>query len=190
MIAGLVAVLLAVIWFAVYQYKKAKYKRSADYQITTALAPCIRDEVKNVIVPDGVGGLLEINHLILLNQGLLVVDTHPASGYLFGADELDEWTQLADGKQSKFANPLRHIWASQQAVKALAPHIPVFCRVIFIEDATFPKGKPDDVSILPSLADDLAVIKLAPVIIEEAQKSWDMMMRIARKNGQAVKRNR
>jgi len=150
------------------------------------LRPYVKDEIKQVIIPDGIGGLLEIEHLILLEQGILLIETYPMAGNLFGAEMIDQWTQIIDGRSYKFANPLRHIRTSRQAIKVLAPEIPVFCRVIFNSDSYFPKGKPDEVSILESLSDDLLFINEEKIISKQATQAWERIMRIARKDGQAI----
>lgn len=167
-------------------YKKRN--RTATSKMNEILRPHILDEIKEIIIPDGIGGLLEVEHMILTEQGLLLIETYPMSGNLFGADTIDQWTQIVDGRSYKFANPLRHIRTSRQAIKALAPKVPVFCRIIFNANSVFPKGKPDDVSVLTSLSDDMNAMKSEPALAVESKQAWDKIMRIARKNGQAVQR--
>ncbi len=174
---------MALGWLA---YKK--WQGTPKHQMHTILKPYIVEEIKDVIIPDGIGGLLEIEHLVLTEQGLLLIETYPMSGNLFGADTIDLWTQIIDGRSYKFANPLRHIRTSRQAVKVLVPKIPIFCRVIFNDHSVFPKGKPDEVSVLTTLSDDMMHINSSPSIAIESKQAWDKIMRIARKNGQAVRR--
>jgi len=164
-------------------------KVSAVRQMATILKPYILDEIKDIIVPDGIGGLLEIEHLILFEQGLLLIETYPMSGNMFGAETIDQWTQLIDGRSYKFANPLRHIRTSRQALMILAPNIPIFCRVVFNADSIFPKGKPDEVSVLSSLSDDLSKIQSSTIKMDQSSEVWQRIMRIARKDGQAVQRD-
>lgn len=164
-------------------------KVSPSRQMATILKPYILDEIKDIIVPDGIGGLLEIEHLILMEQGLLLIETYPMSGNMFGAETIDQWTQLIDGRSYKFANPLRHIRTSRQALMILAPNTPIFCRVVFNADSIFPKGKPDEVSVLSSLSDDLLNIQSSTVKMDQSSKVWQRIMRIARKDGQAVQRD-
>ncbi|MDB2705703.1 NERD domain-containing protein [Pseudomonadota bacterium] len=152
------------------------------------LQPYIKNEIKHIIIPDGIGGLLEIEHLILLDQGLFLIETYPMAGNLYGAETIDLWTQIVDGRSYKFDNPLRRLRISRQAIKSLAPDIPVFCRVIFNSDSIFPKGKPSEVSVLESLAEDMLLVKNEKRITNQAQQTWDTIMRIARKDGQAVTR--
>lgn len=108
------------------------------------------------------------------------------AGNLYGADTIDQWTQIIDGRSYKFANPLRRIRTSRQALISLAPDVPVFCRVIFNSDSIFPKGKPDEVSVLESLENDMLMVKNEKIITQQAQQAWNTIMRIARKDGQAV----
>lgn len=163
-----------------------KRKQSDSYKMSAILKPYIKEEVKRFIIPDGIGGILEIEHLILLDSGFLLLKTYPMSGNLFGGDDINQWSQIVAGKSFKFDNPLRHIRTSRQALKVLAPNTPIFCRIVFVDGAIFPKGKPEEVSVLDSLADDLKVIKDEAVIADKAQHSWDRLMRIARKDGKAV----
>ncbi|MFT7414512.1 MAG: hypothetical protein ACI9FO_001171 [Methylophagaceae bacterium] len=164
-------------------------KESASSQMTAILKPYIVDEIKAIIVPDGIGGLLEIEHLILMEHGLLLVETYPMSGNMFGAETIDKWTQLINGRSYKFANPLRHIRTSRQALMVLAPNIPIFCRVIFNADSIFPKGKPEEVSVLSSLSDDLSNIQSSTIKMDQSSLAWQQIIRIARKDGQAVQRD-
>lgn len=167
---------------------RRKRRYSSARHLSSILQPYIRDEISHFIIPDGIGGLIEIEHLVQMDQGLLLIETYPISGNLFGAENIDLWTQIIDGRSYKFSNPLRHIRASRQAIKSILPNIPIFCRVVFTSDSLFPKGKPEGVSVLKNLAEDLSKIKDAPAIVTRTQAGWDRLLRIARKDGQAVQR--
>ena len=61
------------------------FRRSpSQLQIEQVLKPYKQDELNNVILPDGVGGILEIEKLFLLEQGILILRDYPISGHLFG----------------------------------------------------------------------------------------------------------
>ncbi|MFW5450847.1 MAG: NERD domain-containing protein [Methylophagaceae bacterium] len=187
--AGIIiaAIFILIVILVLFSIRNKRQRMSLN-QISTILKSQTHGEIKDFIIPDGIGGLLEIEHLLLLDQGLLLIESYPMAGNLFGSETIDQWTQILDGRSFKFANPLRHIRTSRQAIKLLAPNVPIFCRVIFTSDSIFPKGKPDEVSILSSLAEDLEIIHAEAVIVEKAQQGWQRIMRIARKDGQAVKR--
>jgi len=179
-------IVIVILLTALYVVKRNKL--SAGKQMALILKPYIQNEEKDIIIPDGIGGLLEIENLILTDRGLLLIETYPMSGNLFGSETIEQWTQIIDGRSYKFANPLRHIRTSRQALMVLAPNIPIFCRIVFNADSIFPKGKPEEVSVLSSLAEDLLCIDSSPLLTEQSKQAWEVIMRIARKDGQAVNR--
>ena len=164
-------------------------KLSPSAQLDLILQPFKVDEVKEIIIPDGIGGLLEVEQIVLLEQGLLLIETYSISGNIFGADHIDEWSQIVDGRSYKFANPLRRLRTVSQALKLLAPNVPIFCKVVFNADSHFPKGKPDEVSTLATMTDDMNVVLASPIIKTKAEQDWSRCLRIARKNGQSLRRD-
>jgi len=140
------AVLTSIILLLLFaRYLKHRYNKK--HQLASILEAYSQDEVKNIIVPDGVGGLIEIEHLVLLKQGILLLETNPISGVIFAADKMENWSQVFDGRSYKFINPLYRLQLTQQAISELVPDINVFCRLVFMaDDASFPKGKPEKVS--------------------------------------------
>jgi nuclease-like protein len=183
-------VLILVLCLAAFiTYLWTHRKLSVSAQLDLILQPFKRDEVKEIIIPDGIGGLLEIEHVVLLDQGLLLIETYSISGNLFGAEQIDEWTQIIDGRSYKFSNPLRRLRTARQALKLLAPNVPIFCKVIFNADSHFPKGKPDEVSTLATMADDMKIVMDSPIITTKAKQAWLRCLRIARKNGQSLRRD-
>lgn len=157
-------------------------------EIDRALSSLKHDEVRTIVIPDGIGGLLEIDRLVLTEHGLLIVESYPISGHLFGSKQIDQWTQILEGRSFKFANPLRHIHNAKYALQILAPKVPVHCRIVFTADSDFPKGKPEEVSTLASLEQDLKPILQTPKIPASSKLGWQRVLRIARRNGQAVLR--
>ncbi len=157
-------------------------------QLDKVLRPLRNEEVRSVVIPDGIGGLIEIDRLVLTDRGFLVIETYPISGHLFGSEQIDQWTQIVDGRSFKFANPLRHIHNAKYALQLLAPKVPIFCRVVFTAASDFPKGRPDDVSTLLSLEQDLQALREAPKMSATSELAWRRILRIARKDGQAATR--
>ncbi|MBL1320898.1 MAG: NERD domain-containing protein [Methylophaga sp.] len=181
---GIAIFFLLVITIAFFFRKK---KQDANNKIDLALKPYTQASLQDLVFPDGVGGMVDIERLVLLKQGVLVIETYPMSGNLFGADKIEKWTQMLNGKSFKFTNPLYRIQMLRQAIQVIAPSTPIFYRVIFTaSDSSFPKGKPDDVSTLLTLENDLEVLKQSPVMTEKQRSNWDRILRIARKDGQAI----
>ncbi|MCC5796342.1 MAG: NERD domain-containing protein [Methylophaga sp.] len=181
--AGLL--LLLLLWLV---YRRFRHVHAPSRAIDEILKPYQRDEVKNLIIPDGMGGLIEIERLVLIDQGLLVIETYPLSGHLFGADHIEQWTQIIDGKSFKFSNPLRHCHNIRESLLTLVPKTPVFCRVVFTADSNFPKGKPYEASVIATLADDLAPIFEQVTAPRRLDDAWQRIIRIGRKDEQTLVR--
>lgn len=179
-------VLLLILTFWLLLKLKSR-RRSVDYRIQKILKPSQLSEARQLVIPDGMGGLLEIEHLALLKQGLLILHHFPLSGYLYGADKIDQWTQLVNGRSYKFANPLLHLQHVQQSLSLLAPKIPIYTYVVFTGECNFPKGKPDNVSLLSTLEADLCQIFDQAALPEAPlQKSWQTVLNVARHNGKSA----
>lgn len=163
-------------------------KQADDYLIKRALETVKLAKVKQVIVPDGIGGLIEIEQLIQTPQGILLLQTYPHEGHLYGSEEIDQWTQIISGRSYHFPNPLRHIKTARQAVMTLVPEVPIYYRVIFGKQANFPKGQPEGISLRTSLEQDLAnlITNQPQQQQQQTKQAWDKLLRIARKEGQAA----
>jgi hypothetical protein len=180
------AVVLFILFVIIVRYRLGKTRKGRH--LDKILRDYKREEVRSIVIPDGIGGLLELDRLILTERGLLLIETYSMTGHLFGAEQIDQWTQIIEGRSFKFANPLHHIQNAKYALQQLAPKIPVFYRVVFTGDSDFPKGKPDYVSTLQTLEQDLQGILEAPKMSDSSVKAWKRILRIGRKNGQAVLR--
>ncbi|WP_438969867.1 nuclease-related domain-containing protein [Methylophaga sp.] len=175
--------MLVMVLFVVFVISRRKKKTRKIRLLDKALEQLKLDQVDSVVIPDGIGGILEIERLILMDQGLLILETYPITGHLFGAERIDQWTQIVNGRSYKFPNPLRHIHNSKHALQTLAPKVPIHCLVVFTGQGDFPKGKPNGVSVVSSLDDDLQAIMEAAKMPELSKKAWQRILRIARKNG-------
>jgi len=134
----------------------------------------------DIILPDGRGGLTQIDHLVLTQAGLLVVETKNYAGQVLGQPQDKKWTQRL-GKQSfTFQNPLRQNYLHAQALKALTPGVPIQGRVVFTNATRFPKGVPEGVSSLSTLKTDLKTWLKERADTSELQSAWTRIKAAAR----------
>ncbi len=138
--------------------------------ITTFGAECITD----FIVPDGRGGLTQVDHVIKLPIGIGVIETKNYSGMIYGQAKEASWTQVLGGKKSKFPNPLRQNFAHTEAIKKIVGrNVEVFGQVIFVGDARF-KEMPEGVSGLKELKTHLRMVAEMP-IPPEVDLGWQVL---------------
>lgn len=113
----------------------------------TSSAALLRD----VLVPDGSGGHLHVDFLLLTGRGILIVDFRDVEGVVFGGEHMREWAVMNGHRRATFLNPLDALYDRVAAVRALAMDVPVDGRIVFTERAQFPKGRPPRVLRLASL---------------------------------------
>ena len=98
-------------------------------------------------------------------------------GIIFCADNIDEWSQVLEGKSYKFKNPLVDLDYQVNAVSACIPGVPVDGYLFFDHQALFPKGYPERVIQLNTIPQSLKRNKHASV--EAAVEfAWETIKKI------------
>ena len=80
--AAVVIMLLAWLWY--------RHRRGGD-RLKRVLADISHDRIDGLVIPNGDDGEIQIDHLLLTTQGLLIVDIKDAVGTVFGSDKMKEW---------------------------------------------------------------------------------------------------
>jgi len=101
--------------------------------------------IKNIHLPDGTGGEVTIEHLLLGRDAILIVDVMRFEGLIFGSPRTDQWTQVISRKSYKFDNPDQYLQRQINAVRLIVPDARVGGWHLFGYGAKFPKDKPDSV---------------------------------------------
>lgn len=104
-----------------------------------------------VLVPDGMGGFIHIDHLLLTPRGVLVLDARRVAGLIFGGDQMSDWTVMGRGRRYTFDNPQPALYDRIAAVKALVGDVPVEGRLLFSNVGKFTKGIPKWVMMLDGI---------------------------------------
>ncbi len=140
--------LLALGCAAIYRrWRRYRARRQLSKAFEAASASLLRD----VLVPDGSGGQLHIDFLLLTGRGLLIVDYRDVEGVVFGGEHMREWAVMNGSDRSTFLNPLDALYDRVAAVRLLAGDVPVDGRIVFTGRAKFPKGRPPRVMRLDLL---------------------------------------
>jgi Nuclease-related domain len=111
-----------------------------------------------VLVPDGMGGFIHIDHILLTLRGILVLDTRRVTGLIFGGDQMSDWTVMGRGHRYTFDNPQPALYDRIAAVKALVGEAPVEGRLLFSNVGKFTKGIPKWVLMLDGIEVEFPVI--------------------------------
>ncbi|MCF6255818.1 MAG: NERD domain-containing protein [Gammaproteobacteria bacterium] len=180
--------LLAVIFFFWKQSRKNKHQRHAHKVVDSLGVKYLR----NVVLPDGIDGLVFIDYLLLVPGGFVVLDTQHSEGHLFGGETIDQWSQVINNKTYKFNNPLYDNqracqaiqWNLQHTIKAenspADTYLQIHGWVAFSSAGNFPKGIPAQVSMVDELKNNLApLINKNNSIDEHLQKTWQALHQLS-----------
>jgi hypothetical protein len=119
--------------------------RRGPLTLSQVLGSVAIDRVQDVLLPDGNGGQIQIEHLLLTGSGLLVIDIKAFEGAIFASERMAEWTVISQKGRFTFPNPLGTLYDRVAALKQLVRDVPVTGLVLFGERADFSKGRPRDV---------------------------------------------
>ena len=170
---GLVAVMLIGWWL---------YRRNRDgSRLKRILGEISHDRIDGLVIPNGDDGEIQIDHLLLTSQGLLIVDIKDAAGTVFGSDKMKEWTVISEDRRYTFSNPQEALYDRIAAVGHIVRQVPVAGRILFLDGAEFTKGVPSLVSNLDELLEefgepDKAAAKFK---IEAFKPHWDLVRKAA-----------
>ncbi|HEV7611001.1 MAG TPA: nuclease-related domain-containing protein [Steroidobacteraceae bacterium] len=149
-----VLLLLAGGYWSVRAYRR----RSRRAALLARLERVAFESAHRVLVPDGMGGFIHIDHLLLTPRGVLVLDTRRVAGLIFGGDQMDDWTVIGRGRRYTFDNPQPALYDRIAAVKALVGDVPVEGRLVFSNAGKFTKGFPKWVLMLDGIEVEFPVV--------------------------------
>jgi hypothetical protein len=152
---GVAVLLLAAVGF---WGGRAYQRRARRRSLLARLDRIAFEAVHQVLVPDGMGGFIHIDHLLLTLRGVLVLDTRRVAGLIFGGDQMSDWTVLARGRRYTFDNPQPALYDRIAAVKALTGDVPVEGRLLFSNVGKFTKGIPKWVLMLDGIEVEFPVV--------------------------------
>ncbi|MBK5940212.1 nuclease-related domain-containing protein [Halochromatium roseum] len=140
----------------------------------------------DIILPNGLGGLTQIDHLALTPNGILVIETKNYSGLVLGCEHETTWTQVIGRRRHPFQNPLRQNHGHIKAVETLVTDLTVEGWVVFVGSAKFPKGKPPGVLDLAGLERELAALPKLEIPLP-MRMAWEDLIATGRRDQQTRK---
>jgi nuclease-like protein len=143
-------VAIALVGAGGYVAVGAYQRRARRKHLLARLDRVAYESAHQVLVPDGMGGYIHIDHLLLTPRGLLVLDTRRVPGLIFGGDQMSDWTVMGRHRFT-FDNPQPALYDRIAAVKALAGDFPVEGRLLFSNIGKFTKGMPKYVMMLDGI---------------------------------------
>jgi len=171
---GAAVVVLLLGW---YLYRR----NQGGSRLKRVLGEISHDRIDGLLIPNGDDGEIQIDHLLLTSQGLLIVDIKDVTGTVFGSDKMQEWAVISKDRRYTFSNPQASLYDRIAAVRHIVRQVPVAGRILFLDGAEFTKGVPSLVSDLDQLLDDFgeADKSAAKFKIEAFKPHWDLIRKAA-----------
>jgi len=155
-ISDILSSLLQIWWFfpllLIVLFVKSSFGKGLIGETLLNLAIKIRlDKKKYQLLHDVTlqteDGTTQIDHIIISQYGVFVIETKNMKGWIFGNENQKFWTQNIYKKKYTFQNPLHQNYKHTKALEKLLgiDASKIFSVVVFIGDATFKTNMPDNV---------------------------------------------
>lgn len=99
-------------------------------------------QILNDLTLPSQGGTTQIDHVVVCNTGIFVIETKNMSGWIFGGEKDKTWTQVIYRSKTRFQNPLRQNFRHAKTLEDLLGVNPDILRniVVFVGSA-WPKAE-------------------------------------------------
>ena len=156
-------------------------RRTKTHSLAGVLNTIAHDRIQGLIIPKADEGEIQIDHLILTAQGLLIIEVKDVEGTVFGSDKMQDWTVIGSSNRFTFSNPQPALYDRIAAVRQVVRQVPVAGRIVFMDGAEFTKGIPSLVCSLDELLaefgeQDSAAAKFK---IEAFKPHWEKIQTLA-----------
>jgi hypothetical protein len=169
--AGLLVLLLLLLLV----YRRRRGRARSFESVLDAIA---FERICDLVVPNADEGEIQIDHLVLTSEGLLVIDVKEVSGAVFGSDKMQDWTVISKDRRFTFSNPQPALYDRIAAVRQIVREVPVAGRILFLDGAEFTKGVPGLVCGLDQLLEEFGEKDnvAANVKIDAFRPHWDLIV--------------
>ena len=155
------------------------YRRRAvkGHSLSQVLNEIAFERVDKMIIPNVDNGEIQIDHLLLTAQGILIIDIKDVQGAVFGGDKMQDWTVISENRRFTFSNPQPALFDRIAAVRHIIREVPVAGRILFLDGAEFAKGVPGLVTTLDELEQEFGDVdkSAAKIKIEAFRQHWDTL---------------
>jgi hypothetical protein len=183
------AVLVVLLLLFLFVYRRRKGRARSFEGVLKAIA---FERMSNLIIPNADEGEIQIDHLVLTSEGLLIIDVKDVSGTVFGSDKMQDWTVISQDRRFTFSNPQPALYDRIAAVRQIVREVPVAGRILFLDGAEFTKGTPGLICGLDQLLSEFGESDhvAAKVKIDAFRPHWELIVANAKIAEPRVERRR
>lgn len=134
--------------------------------------------INNLFISNN-GKTTQIDHVVVSEYGIFVIETKNYKGWIYGGANSDFWTQNIYGNKYQLYNPLRQNQGHIRALKQLLKDLPsnVFVSIVaFSRKATLKNQSLDNVVYLNQINRVIRSYSQKKITVEQAQHVYDTLM--------------
>jgi len=171
----LAVLVLLIVWLII------RRRRDRPLTLSRVLGDIAFERVDHLVLPNGDEGEIQIDHLLLTANGLLVIDIKDVQGTVFGSDKMEQWTVMGPQNRFQISNPQPGLYDRIAAVRDIVREVPVAGRILFLEGAEFSKGVPKYVCTLQELHQEFCESdkSAAKFKVDAFRQHWEALQRHA-----------
>ncbi|WP_288620292.1 NERD domain-containing protein [uncultured Treponema sp.] len=80
--------------------------------------------IDDLMIRNDRGDTSQIDHVVLSEYGILVIETKNYQGWIFGKEQSEQWIQVIYKEKFKFRNPIKQNWSHIYALKNVLKDFP------------------------------------------------------------------
>jgi len=145
--------LVSLLVLAIFLYR---CRQNDERRVAQGISRYAVDHIRAAVIPDGIEGYLFADHLLRMNDRIIVLNMESRKGYIFGAANIDEWTCVEDKRSEIFTNPLKRTSLFVQQSQQITGFESIQGYALFGGGSDFPKGVPEGVVLMTRLEETLA----------------------------------
>lgn len=121
-------------------------EKKAIFSMWLSLDQRIYKRFHNTIIPAS-NGTTQIDHILISQYGIFIVETKNKSGWIFGSEDRAQWTQVLFGKKYPFQNPLRQTYRQKKVLSKFlsVDESHIHTVIYFVGDSRFKTELPSNV---------------------------------------------
>lgn len=135
-----VAIIIILAVCAIYLKRPQTRGKRGENKVGRIIGNTVENEqyVINDLIIANDGKTSQIDHVVINQRGVYVIETKNYSGEIYGSENQREWTQvLAYGNvKNKLYNPLKQNATHVYHVKKIIGQLPVYSVVVFVQNNT------------------------------------------------------
>ena len=103
----------------------------------------------DLYVPKQDGQLTQVDHVVVSQYGVFVIETKNYTGWIFGSEKQKNWTQTIYKKKTRFYNPILQNYTHIKALQYyLNVDVPMHSIIVFSDEATLKFKEPFEKAVV------------------------------------------